>query len=169
MAESLKVKVKGHWYLVEVEDLSARPVRAVVDGHLVEVDVGSVTHKEPPAPAPPTAERPAPAPRAAAARATPPVPTSQTEPAPRSEPAAPRVLVDHPPSATKLFAAPMPGTILSIAVGVGDQVVIGDPVCVLEAMKMQQVLKAEWSGVVRAVHVVVGEQVSDGSPILELE
>jgi propionyl-CoA carboxylase alpha chain len=68
-----------------------------------------------------------------------------------------------------MFVAPMPGTILSLEVDVGDQVVTGDPVCVLEAMKMQQVLRAEWSGVVGAVHVIVGEQVSDGSPIIELE
>ena len=63
----------------------------------------------------------------------------------------------------------MPGTILSIEVGVGDLVVTGDPVCVLEAMKMEQVLRADWSGVVRVVHVIVGQQVSDGSPIIELE
>lgn len=63
----------------------------------------------------------------------------------------------------------MPGTILSIDVAVGDQVVTGDPICVLEAMKMQQILRADWSGVVSVVHVVVGQQVSDGSPIVELE
>ena len=77
--------------------------------------------------------------------------------------------VDRPPTATKTFVAPMPGTTLSVDVEVGDQVVTGDPVCVLEAMKMQQVLRAEWSGVVRAVHVIVGQQVQDGSPIIELE
>ncbi len=63
----------------------------------------------------------------------------------------------------------MPGTILSVEVAVGDELAIGDQICVLEAMKMQQVLRADWSGVVRAVHVVVGQQVPDGSPIIELE
>jgi biotin carboxyl carrier protein len=36
-------------------------------------------------------------------------------------------------------------------------------------MKMQQALKADWSGLVKAVYVRVGQQVSDGDPILELE
>ena len=68
-----------------------------------------------------------------------------------------------------MFTAPMPGTILSILVGVGDQVVTGDPVCILEAMKMQQSLRADWSGVVKEIYVDVGQQVLDGTPILKLE
>ena len=63
----------------------------------------------------------------------------------------------------------MPGIILSIDVGPGDQVVTGDAVCVLEAMKMQQVLRADWSGVVKSVLVTVGQQVMNGAPIIELE
>ena len=63
----------------------------------------------------------------------------------------------------------MPGTILSIEVNPGDQVIIGDAICVLEAMKMQQVLRADWSGVVRSVLVTVGQQVMNGTPIVELE
>ena len=55
------------------------------------------------------------------------------------------------------------------AVRVGDQVVTGDTVCILEAMKMEQSLRADWSGVVTAIYVVVGEQVLGGAPILELE
>ena len=63
----------------------------------------------------------------------------------------------------------MPGVILSVAVKIGDQVVTGDPICVLEAMKMQQVLRADWTGIVRTVHVESGQQVLDGDPIVELE
>ena len=63
----------------------------------------------------------------------------------------------------------MPGTILSIEVIPGDQVVTGDPICILEAMKMQQVLRADWSGVVKSVLVTVGQQVMSGAPIIELE
>ena len=63
----------------------------------------------------------------------------------------------------------MPGTILSIAVSPGDQVVTGDAICVLEAMKMQQMLRADWSGVIKSVLVTVGEQVMNGAPIVELE
>ena len=70
---------------------------------------------------------------------------------------------------TKLFSSPMPGVILSVAVSVGDEVVTGDEICVLEAMKMQQMLRADWSGIVRSVHVEAGQQVLDGDPIVELE
>ena len=52
---------------------------------------------------------------------------------------------------------------------VGDEVVTGDEICVLEAMKMQQMLRADWSGIVRSVHVEAGQQVLDGDPIVELE
>ena len=58
---------------------------------------------------------------------------------------------------------------MSVAVKQGDQVVTGDEVCVLEAMKMQQVLRADWSGIVRSVLVQPGQQVMDGDPIVELE
>ena len=63
----------------------------------------------------------------------------------------------------------MPGTILSIEVNPGDQVVTGDTICVLEAMKMHQELRADWSGVVKEVMVSVGQQVLGGAPIVELE
>ena len=62
----------------------------------------------------------------------------------------------------------MPGVILSVSVKVGDQVITGDEICVLEAMKMQQMLRADWSGVVTAVHVESGQQVLDGDPIVDL-
>jgi propionyl-CoA carboxylase alpha chain len=62
----------------------------------------------------------------------------------------------------------MPGVILSVSVQVGDQVVTGDEICVLEAMKMQQLLRADWSGIVTKVHVGAGQQVLDGDPIVDL-
>lgn len=154
MTERLKVEVNGKWYAVEVEDLSADPVRAVVDGHVVEVSLES---KEP--------ER---AETQASITASPTAPVQATA-SPIQTPPAQSPAIDSSPSAVKMFTAPMSGTILSILVGVGDQVVTGDTVCILEAMKMQQSLRTDWSGVVRAIHVSVGEQISHGSPILELE
>ncbi len=76
--------------------------------------------------------------------------------------------VAAPAASGKSFVAPMPGLILTVAVKVGDQVVTGDEVCVLEAMKMQQSLRADWSGIVSAVHVKPGQQVLDGDPIVDL-
>ena len=51
----------------------------------------------------------------------------------------------------------------------GDQVITGGDICVLEAMKMQQTLRADWSGIVKAVHVKAGQQVTQGDLIAELE
>ena len=72
-------------------------------------------------------------------------------------------------SALKVFKCPMPGMIISVTHKEGDNVITGDEVCVLEAMKMQQTLKADWSGVVKKIYVKAGDQVLDGDPILELE
>jgi biotin carboxyl carrier protein len=84
--------------------------------------------------------------------------------------AAPRApaLSDKPPAAIRTFTSPRPGIILSVAVKIGDQVITGDEVCVLEAMKMQQTLRADWSGIVQAVHVESGQQVLDGDPLVDL-
>ena len=46
---------------------------------------------------------------------------------------------------------------------------IWNEICVLEAMKMRQSLRADWSGIVKTIHVIPGQQVQDGEPIAELE
>ena len=91
-----------------------------------------------------------------------------SDPPPREVAEAPHTAAVAP-AAARSFNTPMPGVIMSIAVKVGDQVVTGDEICVLEAMKMQQTLRADWSGIISAVHVVTGQQVLDGDPIVDLE
>ena len=59
--------------------------------------------------------------------------------------------------------APMPGAVTAIHVGPGDAVERGQPLLVLEAMKMQHVVAAPAAGVVRSVTVEVGAQVEGGS------
>ena len=161
MPETVKVKVAGKWYTVEVGDLTRRPVVVVVEGYTIEVDAQDPVIESAP-PGERLVSRPAPTRRTAPSRPTPPTASPQT--------ARPTdAVVENAPGASKLFRAPMPGTILSIEVNPGDQVVTGDPVCVLEAMKMQQILRADWSGVVKTVMVTVGQQVMGGAPIIELE
>ena len=63
----------------------------------------------------------------------------------------------------------MPGSIISVSVKEGDQIVTGDEVCLLESMKMRQSLRADWSGIVKTVHVKAGDQVPHGHPIVDLE
>jgi acetyl-CoA/propionyl-CoA carboxylase, biotin carboxylase, biotin carboxyl carrier protein len=64
--------------------------------------------------------------------------------------------------------APMQGTIVKIAVEEGQQVTEGDVIVVLEAMKMEQPIKAHRSGTVTGLTAAVGETVSNGGVICEV-
>lgn len=65
-------------------------------------------------------------------------------------------------------SAPMPGVLLKIAVGVGDQVKAGQLLCLLEAMKMENEIVAPEDGVVSAIQVKQGEQVEAGAVLITL-
>jgi pyruvate carboxylase subunit B len=63
----------------------------------------------------------------------------------------------------------MPGKIIRVMVEVGQQVEEGEPICVLEAMKMENELHARQGGVVRAVHVEPGDDVEKDQVLAEIE
>ena len=63
----------------------------------------------------------------------------------------------------------MPGKIVRVMVKPGQRVQEGDPVCVLEAMKMENELHARQSGTVRAVHVKPGDDVEKDQVLVEIE
>ncbi len=65
------------------------------------------------------------------------------------------------------LAAPMPGRIVQVLVGPGDAVEAGQPLLVLEAMKMEHTIKAPSAGVIAAVHYQVGDQVEEGADLAE--
>lgn len=65
--------------------------------------------------------------------------------------------------------APMPGKILEVIVGEGDKVKIGDPVAILEAMKMENELKAPIDGTVTKIAVSKNDSVEKNALILEIE
>lgn len=69
----------------------------------------------------------------------------------------------------KVVVSPMAGSIVSLNAKVGDKVTAGQEVCIVEAMKMQNVLRAGGSGIVKAIHMSVGHSVGSGDIILELE
>jgi biotin carboxyl carrier protein len=64
--------------------------------------------------------------------------------------------------------APMPGVLLSVSVAVGDEVVDGQVVAVIESMKMQTEIKAPRAGVVERVPTAVGESFGQGAPLVVL-
>jgi acyl-CoA carboxylase subunit alpha len=65
--------------------------------------------------------------------------------------------------------SPMPGQVLRILVAEGQTVKPGDGLVALEAMKMEQTIKATMEGVVRAILVKVGEMVAPGQMLVEIE
>lgn len=65
--------------------------------------------------------------------------------------------------------APMPGLVLSIEVKEGQEVGPGDPLLVLEAMKMENVIKSSGEGIVKAVLAEVGKPVDKGAILIEME
>lgn len=69
----------------------------------------------------------------------------------------------------KELQAPMPGRIVGIAVKVGQGLTVGDEILSLEAMKMENVLKAEGEGVVKAILVSANQVVDKGSVLIEFE
>jgi pyruvate carboxylase subunit B len=73
------------------------------------------------------------------------------------------------PAGPAPLRAPMPGLIVQLRVQVGDNVAAGDGLVVMEAMKMENELRAPAGGTVRAVHVSVGAAVEKGALLVELE
>ncbi|RXR27254.1 acetyl-CoA carboxylase biotin carboxylase subunit [Sphingobium fluviale] len=74
-----------------------------------------------------------------------------------------------PPDLSKYLICPMPGLLVSLNVKEGDKVEAGQPLAVIEAMKMENILRAEKTGVVKAVNAKAGESLAVDSIILELE
>lgn len=69
----------------------------------------------------------------------------------------------------KELIAPMPGRIVQVAVEVGQELNIGDEILSLEAMKMENVLKAEGIGKVKAILVEGNQIVDKGTVLIEFE
>ncbi|WP_298124111.1 acetyl/propionyl/methylcrotonyl-CoA carboxylase subunit alpha [Brevundimonas sp.] len=68
---------------------------------------------------------------------------------------------------SRLITSPMPGLVVSIAVAVGQQVRAGETVAIIEAMKMQNILKAERDGTVKAVSAKAGDPVAADDVLVE--
>ena len=137
--QQVRVKFMNDWYDVEIIDIDSNPAKVVVNG--VPVDV-KIEEK----------------------------PIIQEKPQQEK----PKVIQQNksdsnPHSGKKQFKSPMPGTIISYSVKEGDTIITGDEVCILEAMKMQQSLKAELSGIVKSINFQPGAQVATDDILVELE
>ena len=71
------------------------------------------------------------------------------------------------PDTSKLLICPMPGLVKAIHVGEGQQVKPGDILCIVEAMKMENVLRAEREGVVKSIKAKPGDSLAVDAVIME--
>lgn len=78
---------------------------------------------------------------------------------------APPKVIDY----SKSIRSPMPGAIISLAVKVGQIVQIGQEILIMEAMKMQNLIKSERQGVIKKVNIGVGDAVSVDQILIEFE
>ena len=74
-----------------------------------------------------------------------------------------------PPDTSKLLLCPMPGLIVKVDVAVGDEVQEGQPLCTVEAMKMENILRAEKKAVVSKINAAAGDSLAVDEVIMEFE
>lgn len=141
MKRVIRVKVRGKWHTVEVEDPQQYPFRLNVDGEVVEVEV-----ERPEAASDPSASGP--------------------KPAELAGPVGLSAITQEDP---KIIRSPMPGRIVSVSLKVWDEVAQGTEICTLETMKMEQSVRVSQRGVVRAVFISPDQNVSVGEPLIQLE
>lgn len=84
------------------------------------------------------------------------------EPVATPQPAAPVA------AGSDAMTAPMPGTILRILVNPGESVTENQPLMILEAMKMENEVVANRSGVISAIHVTQGQMVNPGDALVTI-
>jgi biotin carboxyl carrier protein len=138
-----RVTVGGKEYQVEIPNIYERPLKAIVDGEVIEVQVET---------APPVSTDLA--------------ATSSAAPGLYDIPAKHTVSTA---ASSKTVRAPLPGTILRLTVKVGDSVQFGQELCVLEAMKMNNPIRATRAGKIAEIFVAQGQQVLHNEPLLAYE
>jgi len=71
-------------------------------------------------------------------------------------------------SGTEIIKSPMPGLIVKILKQVGDNVEVGDPIILLEAMKMENEVRASASGIIKSISTKENASVEKGQALLEI-
>ncbi len=77
--------------------------------------------------------------------------------------------VKEPPDTSKLLLCPMPGLVVDIHVSEGDEVKVGQSLCIVEAMKMENILRAERDSVVTKINAEPGDSLAVDAVIMEFE
>ena len=69
----------------------------------------------------------------------------------------------------KHIASPIPGNVIKVEVNIGDEVKKNQPVCVVEAMKMETEIVSKTDGVIKDIYVKQQDTVKAGQLVIELE
>ncbi len=145
--------IDGVKYDVDVKSIQGQNAEVVVNGKSYNVVLDK-----------PAAPAPAPAPAAPkAAPAAAPAPKAAPAPAPAPAPKAAAPAGNGAP-----LMSPLPGVIINVLVAEGDTVKKGQKVLVLEAMKMENDIKANKDGVITALRVSKGDSVQEGDTLLTI-
>lgn len=138
-----KVTVNNQSYEVEIEDINARPIVALVDGERFEVMPESAACKE----------------------AKPKVEKKPFNPHPPS--GAP--VSSNVSAQGNIQTAPLPGTVVNVFVKAGDKVEAGQVILVIEAMKMKNSIRSLFSGVVEQALVETGQSVAHKQALVKFK
>lgn len=144
------IKVDGKVYDVKILDLHSTPIQVIVDGTEIEVWPENMT----------TSRETTAAPAPASPTQMPAVPASATQ-SNLAQPAS------QPASSSKAVTAPLPGVIVAIKVKAGDPVSPGQELCIIEAMKMKNIIRATRAGVIATIAVNIGETVQHQTLLME--
>ena len=148
--KNYNLKINDNEYKVQLDKLdhNSKTARVIVNGteYIVEVD----------------GVKPMPTSKPQVSKAT------YNASAPTAAPAAPVAAPKAAAAGGAKIASPLPGTVLSINVAVGDSVAVGQTVAVLEAMKMENNISADRAGVVKEICVNKGATVQEGEPLMIL-
>lgn len=79
------------------------------------------------------------------------------------------IRTERSPGGITEVRSPMPGLILEVLVGVGDKVQVGDPLVVIEAMKMENVIRSETAGAVKKISRNRNDSVEKGAILMVIE
>ena len=146
------LRIGGREYQAEIKELTPERATVLVDGKEFSVDIVQLGRRKvaeavrpASAPAAPSGAFPKAAPAAA--------PASRPAPAGRGEGG---------------IVAPMPGLVLTIKAKEGDTVAAGQPLLVMEAMKMENAIASPYAGTVAKIYVREGDSISEGDLLVEV-
>jgi len=143
----IHVKIQAKTFSVKIGDIKARPIQAEVDGEIFEVW---------------PQETLVPSGLNLAISQTPQI----THPIPQVE--SNGTFIKHSES-TDMVIAPIPGVIVEITASAGDSVTYGQELCVLEAMKMKNSIRANRIGQIKKILISTGDHVRQSQVLMEFE